>query len=124
MSQEDIIQFAKDLIANRYWMTDQLRTKQDETLLPVIFLPLAITNEEQFSAFLAEKPAILYGDYKNALSRSINGYPIFHTMGFLTTPQYVAVIKAEKALRAAMEDAENRIKISLSQKTDLDEKKP
>lgn len=124
MSQEEIIQFAKDLIANKYWMTDQMRPNEQESMLMMIFLPLAMMSPEQHKEFVKEKPAILFGKLKDAMPRSINGYPIFHTMGYLTTPQYVAVRKAEDALRKAMEDAENRVKIALSQVGPFEEKKP
>jgi hypothetical protein len=44
----------------------------------------------------------LYGDYKDTMARGINGYPMFHTCGYLTKDEYAVFSSHWKRMHEAL----------------------
>lgn len=72
--------------------------EEDQRLLPTIFMPLMGLDDLHRKKMLRDGVVHLWGDLRDAVQRSINGYPIFTKMGFLDREDTDRIVCALKAL--------------------------
>jgi hypothetical protein len=106
-TKEELVDIAKGIHGNRYFTNLHVR-ENDIHLMPTIFMPLSFMEEAELKDLLSQA-AVLFADYKDALSRSINGYPIFHAIHYLNAEETKIVFnmikKLEEAQQAVLEEA-------------------
>lgn len=71
---------------------------EDQRLLPTIFMPLMGLDDLHRKKILRDGVVHLWGDMRDAVQHSINGYPIFTKMGFLDREDAGRIACALKAL--------------------------
>jgi len=81
-TDEELKQLAVDIIEGKFFSTIGM-PESDFDLLAMIFMPLALMDEETVNRIEERDPVIFYADMSKRLSRSISGYPIFGEVGFI-----------------------------------------
>jgi hypothetical protein len=97
---EKISELALGIFTGEVFTSKQIRG-QDANLLPMIFLPLGFFSDEQHKEFVAHPPALLCGWMKDALPRSINGYPFLPEMRMVYAQDAALIREKYEKLRAA-----------------------
>lgn len=82
-SEAELRQLALDLKANKVFTSTQIPA-EDSLMLGSVFMILALMDDAQRADFLSKKPAFVYEYYSEAGERSVNGYPMFMSMRFVT----------------------------------------
>lgn len=101
-TDDELKKLAMELVQNQIFMSDQLRRPDDLTM---VFIPLLMLSEEQIEQLKKEEVVHFYAYNKDALPRSVNGYPCFMTAHTLNREEYRKVYEYEGKIRAAMGEA-------------------
>lgn len=83
MTEQELRQLAVDIKGGSVFTSNHI-PPEDTMMLGSIFMPLFFMTEEQNKDFMDKKPALLYEYMREAGPRSVNGYPIFMSMKFVT----------------------------------------
>jgi len=83
MSNDEINTLAKRLYRNEIFTSLQIRPLDLENVLHMVFMPLALADEKLILWLQENDIHMFYGDMANTFGRAINGYPMFHSMGYL-----------------------------------------
>lgn len=68
-----------------------------------VFMPLLFMEGEQLERLKIEDPGLIYEYWDKAESRSINGYPIFMSLQYLSRADTVKVFERFERIKAAVE---------------------
>lgn len=82
-TQKELAEIALKIFKNEIWCSWFIR-KGEEHMLPNIFMPLIFLSNEDKLSLVEKKVSCFYADMSNAGPRTVNGYPIFSTVGYLT----------------------------------------
>lgn len=96
-TEQEVKQFALDIIESRMFVSWMLRPHEAD-MLYLIFMPLALMDDIGWKRLEAEEITHFYAYMKDAGPRSINGLPIFFSMGLLTQGDTLRINKAIKKL--------------------------
>lgn len=99
-------QQVKDLalgMLNNTIFTSMQMSDHEQNLLQSVFMPLVFLDDVWMKRFQAQKITNFYGDMKNAMPRSINGLPIFSSMGTLDREDTMRVCEKFEAIKEAMD---------------------
>lgn len=78
MSQDELKKFVLDYLAGSIFTSADVR---DQTLIPMVFLPIALGGTDLFTDEAKKDIAIVWAYMSETVGgRSINGYPFFGTM--------------------------------------------
>ena len=80
---KELKQIAMDLADGKIFTDRHFSLQEAETLAQMVFMPLALMDEQQVPLFMAEQPHLIYEYYDKAGPRAINGYPMFFSMQWL-----------------------------------------
>lgn len=69
-------------------------------------MPLILADDLLRKQWERDGIAHFYGDMKDTMSRSINGYPIFHSMRALTLADTKRIVNMAKKMQEAMNEIE------------------
>ncbi len=78
---KDLKQIAIDIVEQKIFLSNYVKP---DTLLPEIFMPVAVGAFKGITKEEAENIACLYEYYDKAGPTSINGYPVFMSFSILT----------------------------------------
>lgn len=101
--QEELAALALGIFQGRIFTSDMV-AESDANLLPMIFMPLSLFAAKDYNELLKHPPTLLYGDMEKTFSRSINGYPIFSSMGMIFAQDAEILRQKYRALKAAAEE--------------------
>ncbi len=102
MPEDDLRKFVDDFVSGRIFTSAHIRTEQ-ASLLPMIFMPLALGAFSKVNPDSLSQIGCLYEYYDKAGPRSINGFPMFFSFHLLHVDDW------ERA-KAAIEKEEERRK--------------
>ncbi len=102
LDDKRIAEIAKDVWAGQTFVSWSI-PKGNESLLPMIFMPLMFIDEITRKTWLRDKVAHFYAPMKDAGPRAINGYPMFMSMGILNQSDAERIIAKLDAIQKAME---------------------
>lgn len=94
-------ELALALSRNEAMLSTQIPEEQLEHLARSIFMPLIFLNDEQRQSLIDRKIVAFYGFMRDAGPRSINGWPMFGTVGYLTLEEHTQVVEMARKLREA-----------------------
>lgn len=80
-TEKEIKQLAYDIFKGLVFTNAHCK---DIDLIPIVFAPLSFMDRKMIKAFEKEKPALFYEYMDKALPKSINGYPVFGSMRYLS----------------------------------------
>lgn len=86
-TDEELKQLAVDIIDEKFFSTIGM-PEHDFHLLSMIFMPLALMDEETANGIGEKDPVAFYADMSKRLQRSINGYPIFGEVGMILRSEW------------------------------------
>ena len=90
MNDSELKRIATELAAGKI-MTSYDLPKEDGHLLMSVFAPLNFYH-------IPQGGAVIYGRMENALDRKVKGYPMFHTISFLTLGEWKRVKRFQRCL--------------------------
>lgn len=99
MTDEEVTKLARDLVQNRIFMSDQIRSQEDVLM---VFPVLGMLDEKQRKDLQDADVGAVYEYVDRALPRSINGYPMFMSLRWLSKENYQRVRTEERRLRIAL----------------------
>jgi hypothetical protein len=102
-TDEDLKQIALGIF-NGQILTDRHLPLGDTNLLFMVFMPLALSGKSLADWMLENKVNLIYGDIKDSFGRSINGFPVFRSIGFLNEEDNVKMWEKHDKIKAAVED--------------------
>ena len=105
-SKIDLKALAIRIYKGEVFTSQQMHKEDAEMLLPSVFMPLVFLDEKQRKQLLDDKAAVFYADMKDAGPRSINGYPMFFSMGYLTTPEWNKIVQYINKLKKLEKELE------------------
>lgn len=76
----ELKEFVQNVVGNKVFLLQQMSPIQQETLVPMVFVPIALGALEGWSEEDIKNIGTIYGFYDEAGPRSINGLPIFNRM--------------------------------------------
>jgi len=103
MTDKEVADFAKAIYRNEIFTSWMIR-KGDEGLLHMIFMPLIFLDEVQQKELVADKVAHFWAKMSEAGPRSVNGYPIFMSLGSLTQYDSERIIAKYNEIRELLGD--------------------
>jgi len=93
-SPEELNTLVKDILSNQVFLSAQLR---DMSMLTLVFLPLmGMEVDDADTERFKNELGVLYGYYKDALPRSINGSPVFPIVSALCRQDWLLVLEVLK----------------------------
>ena len=99
-------EFAKRIYRREVFLSDMVRPEH-VPLLGTVFMPLAFLDEDGRKNLRERDVTCLYGDMKDALPNSINGYPIFSAFGTLTREEHAMAIAEYRNLLELLGELED-----------------
>lgn len=101
-TDKDLKELAFDIYAGRALLGSQVPPE----LVKVVFLPLYFMDKEQWKELVADlgKGGDIVGRMDDALSRSINGYPIFARFSVLSTEERKKVHRYIEAFKTLYDE--------------------
>jgi len=107
-SDKELKQVAMDLVDGKIFTDRHFHQGEAARLAQMVFMPLALMDEQQVPLFMAEQPELIYEYYDKAGPRAINGYPIFFSMQWLRKDEAIIMFeyynKLAEIKKAFMED--------------------
>jgi len=105
LTPEQIKEVAKGMIQNRYLFSTQI-PKGQESLFPIIFMPLAFASKKILKEMKDKRVSVLYEEISKAVpNRSINGFPFFPSMRTMTLEDYNEAVEMYERMKSAMDAA-------------------
>ncbi len=105
---KELKKIAMDLVDGKIFTDRHFRQGEAERMAQLVFMPLALMDEQQVPLFMAEQPHLIYEYYDKAGPRAVNGYPIFFSMQWLRKDETFIMFKHYDKLaeikKAFMED--------------------
>lgn len=106
LPDEQVMKFAQDILANRYFLSTQIHESQLKNLLHIVFMPLAFLDKKAIKKMKDDDVVIFYEEVsKHVGGRSINGYPFFGSVAMLTRADWTQVHGALVVLQEAIKRA-------------------
>lgn len=102
LTDEEVIEVARGLHTRKYFISAVLDEEEMNRMLPLIFMPLALMDEDTWKKFEEDEAYVFYEEVSKALPRSIDGYPIFGSMRAMTMADYALVCSAAKQIDQAL----------------------
>jgi len=102
-TDEELKQLAKDMLADKIFTNAHIR-EGDDKLLGSIFMPIMLMDQEQRDKLEAENVNLLFEYYTEAGPRSINGYPSFMTMKYMTKDEWEKVYNYHEKMKTALDE--------------------
>lgn len=90
------------MIANKYFLSNSIPRDEQKDMLPMVFMPLIVMEKEEYKKMVDNDVQCLYEEWSKAGPRSINGYPMFMSMGMLTREDCRRAFDIVNKLKAAM----------------------
>jgi len=101
-TDKEIKELAMDLFSGRIFIDRQI-PKIQEDLVIMVFMPLVFSKKELGKWMEKNEIDLIYGKMSDAMPRSINGYPMFHTISFLDKADTVKFFDKHKEISELME---------------------
>lgn len=98
-TKEEIRKLALDNMAGQVFGSWQMR-EHEKNHISMVFLPLIAINDFYIKEWERDEIIHLYGHLKDALNRSINGMPIFHTFSVINQSDLERVFKMQRLIEA------------------------
>lgn len=97
---------AKDIVNNLVFTDRHIIETHRQQMMPSVFMPLAFMDEAQHKMLKDGNVGMVYEYYnsKNASGRSINGYPIFGSLKWMSVTEAGITWEYVKKYRDAIED--------------------
>jgi len=105
-SKQDLKEIAKGIHRGEIFTSNHVRQNESPDILGMIFMPLVFMNEKDRKDLIEKKVTVFYANMKDAAPRSINGYPIFFSMSYLTDAEWLKVLQYLKKLEKFEKDLE------------------
>lgn len=105
LSEGKIRELARDTYKERVFWSTAIPEKEFENIATAVFMPLMLVGEEVLDQMAAVR-AIPYEYMSEAGPRSVNGYPTFFSMRYISADDYNRVRKALQAITAAVDGDE------------------
>ena len=102
-TDEEIKTLALDLFQTKIFIATMIKQDQQEHLIPMIFMPIAFADKKLIDELL-RVDGIPYEYMDEAAPRSINGYPCFFSMHYLSRTDYKRVWHKLQEIKAAVEN--------------------
>lgn len=106
-TDEEIRQLAVDAEGGLVFTDRHINKNEDPGILGSVFMPLAFMDGGQKKSFQEDvasgKIGLIYEEMEKAMPRSINGYPIFMSMKYLSKDEADRFFEAIKQLREFVE---------------------
>ena len=87
-TDEEIKQLALGVYRNEIFTSLQVPQQESLSMLPMIFMPLALMDSKQIKELKNDNPCMFYAFMTDAFPRSVNGYPIFASANYLTEEEF------------------------------------
>jgi hypothetical protein len=120
LTDEDVVEVAQGLIANKYFLSTQIPKSQQRQLMHMIFLPLAFMKKRDLNTMVTNDVVCLFEETGQAMPRGINGFPMFPSCRQMTREDYKRVLETEHKLREAM----NAVLVKRPEESDGRHRKP
>ena len=104
-TNEEIRQLALDAFKGNIFFATMIPDKDQDHLLPSVFMPIMFAGEELLKK-LFELDAVPYEYFDKAGPRSVNGYPCFFSMYYLSGKDYDRVRSKLKEIKEVMENVD------------------
>jgi len=102
-TDEELKQIAKDLLADKIFTSAHLR-EGDESLIGSIFMPILFIDQKQRDELEANDVQVLYEYYSESGPRSLNGYPMFMSMKYMTRKEWEKVFNYHEKMKTALDE--------------------
>jgi hypothetical protein len=102
-TEEELKQLAKDLLDDKIFTDAHIR-EGDDSLLGSIFMPIIFIDQKQRDKMEAECVSVLFEYYSKAGPRSINGYPMFTSMNYMTKDEWEKVFNYHEKMKKALDE--------------------
>jgi hypothetical protein len=99
-TDEQLKQLAKDIHTGLVFTNNHI-PPEDTMMLGAVFMPLVMMNDEQQKDFTDKQPGMVYEYLDKAGPRSMNGYPMFMSLQFITVEEYEKVRAFYEEFKAA-----------------------
>ena len=93
LTDEQVKEVAQGLLNNKYFISSMIAAGEGTDFLGCVFMPLGLMKIEQLEKLMEEGACIFYEEWSKAGPRSVNGYPIFFTMRYMSEEDYRLVDK-------------------------------
>ena len=125
LPDEEVMKFAQDVLANRYFLSTQIQESQLKNLLHLVFMPLAFLDKKALKKMKNDDVVIFYEEMsKHVGNRSINGYPFFASLRMLTRADWNQVHGALVVLQEAIKRASTSHELVMKDSNDASAKPP
>ena len=101
-TDQELKQIAMDIHAGRIFTDSHIRDG-DQHMASMIFIPISLMDRDAMKELAESKPAMIFEYLNKALSRSINGYPIFCSMRMLSCDENKKVCEYYDKIKAAVD---------------------
>ena len=102
-TDEELKQLAKDMLADKIFTNAHIK-KGDESLLGSIFMPIIFMEQKDRDKMEANGICVLFEYYSEASTKSINGYPMFMTMKYMTKDEWEKVYIYHEKMKTALDE--------------------
>jgi hypothetical protein len=104
MNEKDLKSLAVDIVGGKVFTSRHIRENSPERwadTVRMVFMVLALSNQEQLDNIVDRigESGIVYEYYDKAMTRSINGYPIFISMNIIGSEDAEKLDKYVKELQ-------------------------
>lgn len=120
LTDEQVVEVAQGLIANKYFLSTQIPEFQQRQLMHMVFFPLSFMKKKDLNDMVTNDVVCLFEETKLAMPRSINGLPMFPSCRQMTREDYNRVMETERKLREAM----NAVLVKRPEESDERNRKP
>jgi hypothetical protein len=117
LQAEEIVELARGIFTGEVFTSGHL-PEHDQHLLPCVFMPLGFFSNEQRKEFVAHPPELLCGWLKDALPRSINGYPFLPKMQMVYAKDAALIWKGVKSLEMAAAQMGKELRVEIERNSD------
>ena len=101
-TKDELMQLARDVIQNKVFMANT-----PERVDNCFAMVLGLMSEKNHKEFWGKKPAALYEEYCKAGPRTVNNYPQFFSLKWLSLEEYTIFNKYWQELNNALQKVKN-----------------
>lgn len=101
-TREELKDLAFKLYRNEIFTSLQFQ-EGDLQLAPQVFMPLALMSRKAIDKLINNGVSVLYAEVRDATGRTVNGYPIFRSLSYLTQDEARVVLEYHEKIKKALD---------------------
>lgn len=104
LEEEYLSQLAKDIATGKVFCSYFIPEEQQQGILGVVFMPLFLGALKEYTEEEIKNIGFIYEYYEKSMSRSINGYPIFYSCGFVNKEDAAKIFERVKKITEVLDN--------------------